>query len=210
VEAAARGIERLVTAVESEHRSHADDELAPRLHVRGHQGGVDVGKAEGLHPVTQVAAQSPDRVGEELAVRVQPGAILGEVVAELTARLLKDVHVQPPWRAEYEGDAAEDVRALRKARDVSAGAQTLPDAEAGPRAEEVVVTELDEAAPTLGVAEADAEVEVPGLALPERDLDVGEGVRRGAQRIDRHGVEGGELAETTLSGDELVRDQDVA
>ena len=64
--------------------------------------------------------------------------------------------------------------------------------------------------PALRVAVADAEVEVPRLALAQRHLHVGERVRRRTQRIDRRRVEGDEVAEAALPGDQLVRDQHVA
>ncbi len=86
----------------------------------------------------------------------------------------------------------------------------LAEAQAGAGAEDVVVAELDEAAAPVRGAVADAEVEVPGLPLAERDLHVGERVRRRTERIDRHRVEGGDVAEPALPEEELVRDQHVA
>src|SRR4029450_921067 len=99
------------------------------------------------------------------------------VVAQLARALLEDVRVQPPGCAEDEGDAAEDIGAFRPARGISSRAQALADGRAGARAEDVVMAELDDPPPAVRIAEADAKVQMPGLALAERHLDIGERIR---------------------------------
>ena len=138
------GSRRLVAPIEGQHRRHADDELAAGRDVRGRERRIDVGIPDRFQAITQIAAEPLDPLGEEVAMSVDPDAGVEEVIAELPARLLEDVHVHPPGCAEDEGNPAERVGALRPPRGISARAQALADARAGARAEDVVVAELDE------------------------------------------------------------------
>src|SRR5262249_56182991 len=130
------------------------------------------GIVDGFRAVTEVEAKPLDQLRKQKAVGVDPDADLGEVVAELTAPLLEDVRVQPPGRAEDVGESAQHVGALRPLRGFSSRAEPLANAHAGARAEDVVVTDLDETPPPHGGAVAEAEGQVPRLAFAEGDLHV--------------------------------------